>query len=212
MHILKQSTSVVIQLGPFVDVGNGADLEIAITAATLDHVTTGIMISKNGGVFAVRNGTPTATAYDAHGHYRVTLNTTDVGTCGTLRVVFTDPATHLAVWYDAQIVAANVYDSLYAAAATDYLDVNTFQLGATAQTGRDVGASVLLSSGTGTGQVALTAGAVDTVTTLTNLPAITADWLTAAGTHADFTTEIQTGLATAAVSYTHLTLPTTPYV
>lgn len=38
----------------------------------------------------------------------------------------------------------------------------------------------------------------DTVTTLTNLPAITANWLTAAGTAADFTTEIQTGLATAA--------------
>lgn len=38
----------------------------------------------------------------------------------------------------------------------------------------------------------------DTVTTLTNLPAITANWLTAAGTAADFTTEIQAGLATAA--------------
>lgn len=39
---------------------------------------------------------------------------------------------------------------------------------------------------------------IPTVTTLTNLPAITANWLTAAGTAADFTTEIQTGLATAA--------------
>ena len=39
---------------------------------------------------------------------------------------------------------------------------------------------------------------VDTVTTLTNLPTIPANWLTAAGTAADFTTEIQSGLATAA--------------
>lgn len=39
---------------------------------------------------------------------------------------------------------------------------------------------------------------VDTATTLTNLPAITANWLTAAGTAGDFTTEIQNGLATAA--------------
>jgi len=39
---------------------------------------------------------------------------------------------------------------------------------------------------------------VATTTNLTNLPAITANWLTAAGTAADFTTEIQTGLATAA--------------
>jgi len=41
-------------------------------------------------------------------------------------------------------------------------------------------------------------GTIATVTNLTNLPTIPANWLTAAGTAADFTTEIQTGLATAA--------------
>ena len=107
-------------------------------------------------------------------------------------------------------------------------------LGAVVQTGRDIGANVLLSSGTGTGQISLSSGAVTagtvtdktdyslapttglgnqtanitgnlsgsvgsvtagvtlaasqhvivdsgTVTTLTNLPAITAGWLTASG-------------------------------
>jgi hypothetical protein len=39
-------------------------------------------------------------------------------------------------------------------------DVNAKLIGATAQTGRDIGASVLLSSGTGTGQVNLSAGTV----------------------------------------------------
>ena len=39
-------------------------------------------------------------------------------------------------------------------------DVNTKLLGGTAQTGRDVGASVLLSSGTGAGQVSLSSGTV----------------------------------------------------
>lgn len=63
-------------------------------------------------------------------------------------------------------------------------DVNSKQLGGTAQTGRDLGASVLLSSGTGTGQVSLSSGAVllqptqtgvtiPTVTTLTNAPSLT---------------------------------------
>jgi hypothetical protein len=37
---------------------------------------------------------------------------------------------------------------------------------------------------------------VDTATTLTNLPAITANWLTAAGLAADAVTEIQSGLST----------------
>jgi hypothetical protein len=44
----------------------------------------------------------------------------------------------------------------------------------------------------------ITAGTIATVTNLTNLPTIPANWLTAAGTAADFTTEIQAGLATAA--------------
>jgi hypothetical protein len=72
------------------------------------------------------------------------------------------------------------------------MDANVTTIAGTAQTGRDIGASVLLSSGTGTGQISLSSGAVllqatqtgvtiPTVTTLTNLPAITSNWLTAAG-------------------------------
>ena len=40
------------------------------------------------------------------------------------------------------------------------IDSNAVRLGGTAQTGRDVGASVLLSNGTGTGQVSLSSGTV----------------------------------------------------
>jgi hypothetical protein len=43
-----------------------------------------------------------------------------------------------------------------------------------------------------------TIAGVTTVTNLTNLPTIPADWLTAAGTAADFATEINTGMATQA--------------
>jgi len=53
----------------------------------------------------------------------------------------------------------------YTAAATDNIGIfppsNARWLGATAQTGRDVGASVLLSNGTGAGQVTLTSGRVN---------------------------------------------------
>jgi hypothetical protein len=44
----------------------------------------------------------------------------------------------------------------------------------------------------------ITAGTITTTTNLTNLPAITANWLTAAGIAADAVTEIQSGLATQA--------------
>jgi hypothetical protein len=42
----------------------------------------------------------------------------------------------------------------------------------------------------------ITAGTIATVTNLTNLPAVTTDWLTAAGVKADAVTKIQAGLAT----------------
>jgi hypothetical protein len=42
----------------------------------------------------------------------------------------------------------------------DLLDVNVTHIADTTQTGRDIGASVLLSSGTGTGQISLSSGAV----------------------------------------------------
>ncbi len=61
------------------------------------------------------------------------------------------------------------------------IDANAARTGGTINTGRDIGASVLLSPGTGTGQIALTAGAlllqavqtgvtIPTVTNLTNAP------------------------------------------
>jgi hypothetical protein len=54
---------------------------------------------------------------------------------------------------------------VFTAAATDniafYFPINTRWLSGTALTGRDIGASVLLSSGTGTGQVTITSGRVN---------------------------------------------------
>jgi hypothetical protein len=72
-----------------------------------------------------------------------------------------------------------------------------------ADTGTD---GVLISSGTGAKQIALTSGAVllqatqtgvtiPTVTTLTNLPTAPTDWLTAAAVKADAVTKIQANLA-----------------
>jgi hypothetical protein len=126
---LKQATSAVISFGPMLDATDGVTLEVGLVSA-LDHGTTGIMLSKNGGTLAVRNATVTATTYDAHGIYKVTLDTTDTGTLGRLRVIDTDAATCLPVWQDFHIVAANVYDALIGGG--DLLDVSMTQILGTA--------------------------------------------------------------------------------
>ena len=190
---LKQSTSVTIQLGPFLDKTDGVTLEVGLAAA-LDNATTGIRLTKNGATQVDRNDA-TVPAYTAMGLYTVVLDATDTGTLGTLRIIFEEAATCLPVWQDFMIVPANVWDSLFGA---DALDVNTIQVGGTTQTANDNGLDInTLITQVGTAGAGLTnIGTIATVTNLTNLPAITANWLTAAGTAADFTTEIQAGLAT----------------
>src|SRR3990172_9184417 len=125
MKALKQSTAAVISFGPFLDKTDGVTLETGLVSA-LDHATTGIMVSKNGGALAVRNPTVTATTYDAHGCYRVTLDTPDTGTLGRLRIIYTDAATCLPVWDDFMVLPANVFDSLVSGA--DALQVHANEI------------------------------------------------------------------------------------
>jgi len=118
---IKQSTAVVISFGPFVDKTDGVTPETGLVSA-IDHASTGIMLSKNGGAFAVRSATVTASTYDAYGNYRVTLSATDTNTLGALRVQFIETATCLPVWADFQVLPAMIYDSIVA--GSDRLDTN----------------------------------------------------------------------------------------
>ena len=56
--------------------------------------------------------------------------------------------------------AVKVQTDKMAFTVENQIDANTLKIGGTTQTGRDVGASVLLSSGTGTGQLDFTSGVV----------------------------------------------------
>jgi len=58
------------------------------------------------------------------GWYNLTLTAGNVDTEGMLTVVIQDSSVCLPVFDRFMIVNANVYDSLYAAAATDYLQVD----------------------------------------------------------------------------------------
>lgn len=177
---LKQSTACTIMFGPFVDKADGVTLKTDATTITdIDHASTGIFLSKAGAAAAIRHASVTASVADAYGMMKVTLDTTDMGTLGTLDVLFAKAATYLPVSKRFMVLPANVYDSFVG--GTDVLDVSVIQLlgtawltpgvagtpdvnaklvGGTSQTGRDIGASVLLSSGAGAGQLDFTSGVV----------------------------------------------------
>ncbi len=153
---LRQSTaSQAIKLGPFVDSTDGNTQETGLTVANTD-----VKLSKNGGTIASKNSG--GCTHDANGWYTCTLDATDTNTVGRL-TLFAHVSGALAVFREFEVLEESIYDGLYAANAgtsTTILPVNTTQLAGTAQTGRDIGASVLLSPGTGTGQVTITSGVI----------------------------------------------------
>ena len=171
--LLRQSTAKVISFGPFTDKTDGVTEETGLVSA-LDHGTTGIKLSKNGGALTIRHATVTATTYDALGHYRVTLDTTDTDTVGTLRVAFNEAATCLPVWETFQVLEEAVYDALFAASSAGY----QVPIWAAANS-----------------TVALSATTVATVTTVNGLAA---NAVNASALAADAVAEIQSGLATSA--------------
>jgi hypothetical protein len=118
MNILKQSTAATIKLGPFIDDTDGKTAETGLTIAQAD-----VRLSKNGGDFAQKNSSTSAT-HDENGYYDIPLNATDTGTLGRLRVAVSKSGA-LPVWQDFLVVTANVYDTL---CSTDSLDVTVTAL------------------------------------------------------------------------------------
>lgn len=111
---LKQSTSVTIVLGPFVDSTDGVTAETGLTISQAD-----VRLSKNAGTFAQKNDTGSASHME-NGYYACTLNTTDTNTLGHLTVAVAESGA-LPVWRHFLILPANVYDSLL---STDKLQVH----------------------------------------------------------------------------------------
>lgn len=171
---LKQSTAATIKMGPFVDNADGNTVEPSLTISQAD-----IRLSKNGGDMAQTNNSAGAT-YDETGYYDVPLDTTDTNTLGRLKVMIHESGA-LPVWQDFMIVPAQVWDSFFGA---DKLQVHVDEM-----TAGIITASVIATD-------AIDADAI--ADNAINAAAIAADAITAAKLHADVTTELQSGLATAA--------------
>lgn len=131
-RILKADTAFTFRIGPFLDEDDGKTIETGLSIAQAD-----IQISKNGAAFAQTSASSPTTTHDADGWYQCPLTTSDTDTEGPLTVQIHMTGA-LPVWEHFMVVNANVYDSLYAAAATDYLQVDMLQIGGDSQSGTDL--------------------------------------------------------------------------
>lgn len=105
MQYLKQSTSVTVKLGPFLDETDGKTAETALTISQAD-----IRLSKNGGNIAQSNDTGGGT-HDELGYYDITLDATDTNTLGRLLVAVHESGA-LPVWREFMVLPAAVYDAM----------------------------------------------------------------------------------------------------
>lgn len=153
---LKQSTAAQSRaIGPFVDDTDFKTLETGLTIANTD-----IKLVVNGGASANKNSG--GGTHRVNGVYGITFDATDTATVGEMEVSVS-VAGALVVFDKFFVVEEAVYDMLFGASAIGYIvdqPVNATKLGGTTQTGRDIGASVLLSNGTGAGQLKLASGYV----------------------------------------------------
>lgn len=164
MRFLKTNTATRVTVGPFLDKTDGITPETALTV-TNEKLT--LCVDDGGVPTLVLDTAPTASGgnndmvhitNDDAGFYDLELTAANLNYVGRAILSLTDAANHCPVFHEFMILPAKVYDSLVG--GTDNLEVDTIQVGGTTQTGRDLGASVLLSPGTGTGQISLSGGAV----------------------------------------------------
>jgi hypothetical protein len=156
----------------------------------------------DGTIITSITGADTEVSKDGAAFADCTNEFTEIGTSGPGYIDFTSTemnADSVAMKSTCTNTGAVPYIYYFYPEEAGDIRANAAQIGGTTQTGRDIGASVLLSSGTGTGQISLTSGLVTlagvthtnaviptvttttTATNLTNLPSVPANWLTAAG-------------------------------
>lgn len=114
---LKQSTSVDVPIGPFVDQTDGFTAESALTVTQPD-----IRLKKNAAAWAQKNAAQTL-SHEENGYYEVTLDATDTNTLGLLRLAVNESGA-LPIFEDFLVVPANIYDSFF---STDFLQVDLAQ-------------------------------------------------------------------------------------
>lgn len=118
---LKQSTAIVVHVGPFVDVGDGFTPETGVTLSGADEAE----VLKNAATTTTSiSGLTFAAITSCDGWYALSLTTSETDTLGHLEVIVHDDSVCLPVHVRFEVVTANVFDSRY---STDKLEVDVTQ-------------------------------------------------------------------------------------
>ena len=116
MLILRQSTSIDIRMGPFVDATNGVTPETTVTLAGADQAE---VLKANGANTVTMAGTFSGVTGCA-GWYDYTCAAGDVDTVGEVVFVVQDESLCLPVFTRGYVVEEAIYDALYVGSADGF--------------------------------------------------------------------------------------------
>lgn len=163
-QILRQSTQVVVHIGPFVDVTDGFTPEVGITLGAADEAE------------AVKGGSTTTTDISAatwaaitgcDGWYALTLTTSHTDTIGTLTIMVNDDSVCLPVFARFQVIEEAAYDTIFAASAlpasTTNITAGTITTATNVTTVNGLAAGVITAAAVATGAIDADALAADAV-------------------------------------------------
>jgi len=139
MQFLKADTAVKVVIGPCVAVADGFTPVTTLSLSTADEAE---LIKHDAASVTDISASTFAAITSADGYYNLSLTTGNVDTEGMLTILINDDSLCLPILARFTVVNANVFDSLFAAATTDYLQVDTIQVTGTAQTANDNGADI----------------------------------------------------------------------
>jgi len=122
MQYLKQSTSVKVVIGPFLDKDDGLTPETGVALGTADRAE---LVKHDAASVTDISANTFAAIAAADGLYNLTLSAGDTATLGMLTAYVDDVSVCLAVRADYMVVPANVWDSLF---STDKLQVDVTQV------------------------------------------------------------------------------------
>jgi hypothetical protein len=228
VRFLRTNTAVLITVGPFVDKTDGVTLETALTITneriTLTADTdagsapTNILDNVTGATSGTANDLNYITGNDA-GLMQLELAAADVNRLGRMFLTITDAANHVPVFHEFMVLPAAIYDWLILGTIVPLPANVTTWLGTAAATPTvagvpEVDLTHVAGATTNVAALATNVDAIltDTGTTLdaripaalvsgrmdSSVGAMAANVMTAAAAAADLTTELQSGLATAA--------------
>ena len=127
MIYLKADTAVEVPIGPIVAVSDGFTPVTTMSIASADEAE---LLKYNGNTAITTTaiaGTAAAIA-NADGYYTLDLSATDTEDEGFLVVCINDDSLMLPYRQEFMVVSANVYDSLFAVAGTDKLQVDQVEV------------------------------------------------------------------------------------